>query len=276
MLPGAGAGPGPEVGHFDDETAVTDLGGGRWAARLHREWSIGANANGGYALVPVLRALRAVAGHPDPISVTTHFLRPAEGGVDAEVRTQLVRAGRTVSSASGSLVQDARQRLAVLAAFGDLSSAVGAGPELALDPPDLPPPEECSDRAGLEQGVDLPILSRVDVRIRPEHAVAGRSDRAVVEGWIRLADGTPPSSLALVLFADAFPPSLYPLAGRVGWVPTVELTVHVRRRPGPGWARARLECDDLHGGRMVESGTLWDASGAVVARSRQIGLLLGG
>ncbi len=57
-------------------------------------------------------------------------------------------------------------------------------------------------------------------------------------------------------------------------MPTVELTVHLRRHPRPGWVRARFTCDDLAGGRMVESGTLWDEGGAVVARSRQLGLLL--
>ena len=96
----------------------------------------------------------------------------------------------------------------------------------------------------------------------------------MTEGWIRFVDGTPPSTLALPLFADAFPPSLFSRFGRVGWVPTIELTVHVRRRPAPGWIQARFECDDLADGRMVESGTLWDSTGRVVARSRQLGLLL--
>ena len=62
--------------------------------------------------------------------------------------------------------------------------------------------------------------------------------------------------------------------GFSGWVPTIELTVHVRKRPAPGWIQARFECDDLSDGRLVESGTLWDSTGAVVARSRQLGLLL--
>src|SRR5690606_27280858 len=102
----------------------------------------------------------------------------------------------------------------------------------------------------------------------------GSADRARVAGWIRFADGSPPSMLALPLFADAFPPSLYPLVGRVGWVPTIELAVHVRRRPESGWLRAEFECDDVHDGRMIESGTVWDSTGAVVARSRQLGLHL--
>jgi acyl-CoA thioesterase len=120
----------------------------------------------------------------------------------------------------------------------------------------------------------LPIASRIDVRVPADAAIAGESNRAITEGWIRLRDGTSPTVLALPLFVDAFPPSLFAKLGSVGWVPTIELTVHVRRRPVDGWIQARFECDDLVGGRMIESGTLWDQAGRVVARSRQLGLLL--
>ena len=161
--------------------------------------------------------------------------------------------------------------------LGDLSEVTAgttADPGVTLAPPDLPPPEACIDRAELMQGVELPILSRVEVRLRPEMLRPDPAAAAVVEGWIRFADGAPPEARWLPLFADAFPPALNARIGRTGWVPTIELTVQVRRRPVDGWVRARFECDDVDGGRMIESGTLWDDSGAVVARSRQLGLLL--
>lgn len=277
-------------GAFATETAIVADGDGGWRTRLHPAWHIGDTANGGYALTPVLRALAEVADHPDPLSITTHFLRPATGDLDGVVTAEPIRIGRTTSVVRGSLAQEDRERLHVTAVFGEpvghdgddgddgdeVAGEFGVG-EFGPGAPgadELPPPESCVDRRDLTQGVELPILSRVDVRIHPDHAVAGASGRAVIAGWIRFADGTDPSVLALPLFADAFPPSLYPLLGEVGWVPTIELTVHVRRRPEPGWVRARFECDDLHGGRMIESGTLWDATGRVVTRSRQLGLHL--
>ncbi len=313
--PSGAAGASGASDAFADETAVHADGEGRWSTRLHAAWHIGDTANGGYALTPVLRALGEIAGHPDPLSVTTHFLRPATGDLDGVVTAEQIRVGRTTGVVRGALEQEDRQRLHVTAVFGapvdeaddgnddgdrgdrgdhdgdgddddgdrgdrgDRGDHDGDAAPLAFAPSapgsdELPSPEACVDRRELAQGVELPILSRVDVRIHPDHAVAGGSGRAVIAGWIRLADGTAPSVLALPLFADAFPPSLYPLLGEVGWVPTIELTVHVRHRPAPGWVRARFECDDLHGGRMIESGTLWDSSGRVVARSRQLGLHL--
>ncbi len=261
------------MGAFETETALTAAGAGRWFVELSTSWDIGENANGGYAMTPVLRALAQVGGHADPISVTTHFLRPIQGGGRADVGAELVRRGRTVSVARGVLSQGGKDRLTVTAALGDVGGD-HADPSIDLPPPEFPGPEDCADRSGSLQGVDLAIASRVDVRLPPARTLLGASDDAVTEGWIRFADGTPPSALALPLFADAFPPSLFSKFGRVGWVPTIELTVHVRRHPVPGWIQARFECDDLADGRMVESGTLWDSEGRVVARSRQIGLLL--
>ena len=68
---------------FDAETAVAAQGNGQYKARLSTAWDIGDNANGGYAMLPVLRALREESGHPDPLSITTHFLRPIQGGGEA-------------------------------------------------------------------------------------------------------------------------------------------------------------------------------------------------
>lgn len=259
---------------FETETAIDAVDESVWRTELSTNWNIGESANGGYAMVAVLRALREVGGHPDPVSVTTHFLRPVQGGGDGRINTELIRRGRSVSVARGTLVQAGADRLVVTAALGDLGVEGTISEQIDLTAPDIPGPEDCMARTGGAQGVELPITSRIEVRIPPERMVPGESEQAISEGWIRFVDGAPPSSLALPLFADAFPPTLFAKLGRVGWVPTIELTVHVRRRPSAGWVQARFECDDLADGRMIESGTLWDSTGRVVARSRQLGLLL--
>ena len=80
--------------------------------------------------------------------------------------------------------------------------------------------------------------------------------------------------MSLPLFCDAFPPSLFALYGYIGWVPTLELTVQIRRKPAAGWILATFETDDLHNGLFIETGTLWDSAGQLVARSRQLAMLL--
>ena len=149
---------------FDVETAVDSRGDGRYDAHLSTAWDIGDNANGGYAMLPVLRALREESGHPDPLSITTHFLRPIQGGGDARINASLVRRGRTVSVLSGTLTVAETQRLKVEAVFGDIGdNRTGAetGEGIDVPAPTIPPPEECVDRADLLQGVALPIASRI-------------------------------------------------------------------------------------------------------------------
>ena len=128
-------------------------------------------------MLPALRAMPDLAAHPDPLSVTVHFLRPAMGDHDAEVTARVVRAGRSTTNATATLAQDGTARLVAHAVLGDLTKpARGAAPDpgLAPAPPDLPPPDGCVDRAELVQGVDLPILSR---RRGAHPARAGRARR---------------------------------------------------------------------------------------------------
>jgi acyl-CoA thioesterase len=173
----------------------------------------------------------------------------------------------------GRLAQAGTTRLESLAAFTDLAAAESVV-ELGIDPAPIPDPDDCVSRTELAQGVVLPIMNRLDVRIHPDHVAGGTGRTAEITGWIRFADGRPVDTLTLPLFADAFPPPLFSMVGHIGWVPTIELTVHVRRRPVPGWIRGHFATTDAAGNRTIEDGLLWDESGALVAQSRQVGLVM--
>ncbi len=268
------------MSQFDDETAVrAEPGEGTvrgFTTDLTSSWDISGNPNGGYLLASSLRAVaETAAAHPDPISVTTHYLRPGSSGQPADISVEMIRTGRRTSTWRTVMSQNDKPRITTLVTMSDL--ALWAGPDLStIEPPAMAPVSACVDRSSLPQDVDLPILSRVDVRLDPStvEPPTGRSGRAFIAGWIRFADGTPPSPLALPLFADAFPPSPIGLLGRVGWIPTVELTVHVRTRPVDGWIRACFESRDIGGGMLIEDGLLWDADSNLVAQSRQLALIL--
>ncbi|MGE0625580.1 MAG: thioesterase family protein [Pseudomonadales bacterium] len=258
---------------FDAETALEPADAGRWKGFVHGAWNIGGNPNGGYLKSIALGAVLEAVPHPDPVSVTTHFLRPGIPDAPCEVRVDVIRTGRTLSTATATLTQDDKPRLVLLAALADLTQPAGVQADVTLPAPAYPPPDACPPRRGDLQGIDLPILKRLDIRLDPAVAVPGGSDRAQMGGWIRFVDDRLPDARSLPLFTDAFPPSPLTRLGVIGWVPTLELTVHVRRRPAPGWISTRFETDDLHEGRMIESGALWDSTGALVAQSRQIGLV---
>ena len=267
---------------FDDETRLLAIAPGpdqpgsgpRFTGQVHPAYNIGNNPNGGYLLALAVAALQqAHPAQPDPLSATVHYLRPGLSGQPCRIDTQLLRSGRALSTARATLVQDGRARLELLAAMGDLGAAAPTPPLLALPMPQIPPPDACPGRSADAQGVGLPILDRLDIRLHPQQALAGAAGQALVSGWIRLRDGRPPDALACLMFADAFPPAVFGLLGMVGWVPTVTLTVHLRARPAPGWMLGQFWSHDLADGRVIEDGALWDSSGRLVLQSRQLALV---
>ncbi|MGE0312981.1 MAG: thioesterase family protein [Lautropia sp.] len=265
------------MSQFDDETRLSRTADDRFEGRVHAAYNIGTNPNGGYLMAIAVAAVRArVPQHPDPLSVTVHYQRPGAGDEACEVVTEVLRSGRSVSTVRAQLLQQGKPRLDLVAAMGVLPSpeAVAANPSLTIPPPAMPAPDACIARTGAVQGIFIPLLERMDILLHPDESKPASMNEARVSGYARFRDGRAPDTLSALLFADAFPPAVFSLLGLVGWVPTIELTVHVRRRPAPGWVLGRFRVDDLADGRMIEDGALWDSEGTLFARSRQLAMLL--
>jgi acyl-CoA thioesterase len=192
---------------------------------------------------------------------------------EAELRTEVVRLGRSLSTGAVALVQQADdgpvERMRALATVSDLG-ALDTEVRLQPDPPQLPPPEECLRCPQLVEGTT--VRDRVEIRLDP--AVSGwvrgePGDRPRQQGWVRLSDGREPDPLALLLICDALPNTLVALGVR-GYVPTLELTAHVRGVPAPGWLRFTHASRAYAGGRVEEDVELWDSTGRLVLQSRQL------
>ena len=264
---------------FDLDTSVTPSdGGGRWRGHVTDRWDIGDVPNGGYVLAIALAAVRGAVRQPHPLTVTAHYLGPCRHG-DVDVVVDVLKQGRSLSTATARLVQENMTRLALLATFGDLASQ--RGPTLVTaQPPELPPPDACGDPSerpvGMGFAVRPPIVDRVEFRPSPATAarLAERNDTARLEGWIRLADGRPLDVDCLPLLVDATPPAVFG-ALQTGWVPTLELTVHVRGQPtGSAWLKVASSTSALIDGLLEEQVELWDEAGNLVAMSRQLARLL--
>jgi acyl-CoA thioesterase len=258
---------------FDRGVAVHPLAEGRWRGEVEPKWNIGSAPNGGYLLSIALSALRETLPHPDPVAVSAHYPnRVSPGPVDVVAET--IRAGAGHSTGVARLEQDHEQRVLVTATFGDLSSL--DGPTIVqAERPEIPDPDGCVPAKGPE----LPeFIKQFDMRLTPESAgfaVGLRSGRGLMEGWIRFEDGREPDSFSLPLFADSFPPTMFHLVENLKWVPTIELTVHDRGRPAPGWLQCRFQTRYVIGGYLEEDGEIWDQTGALVALSRQLAKVRG-
>ncbi|MEU3145135.1 MULTISPECIES: thioesterase family protein [unclassified Streptomyces] len=262
---------------FDRDTAVVPREPGVYDADLSAGWTIISAVNGGYLLAVLGRALAHALPHPDPFTLTAHYLTASQPG-PAVVRTQTVRTGRTLSTGQASLFQtDDRgrevERIRLLASYGDLD-ALPDDVRTSAEPPVIPPMDQCF---GAEDGpapVDgsSAIMDRLLLKLDPSTlgwALGKPSGKGETRAWFGLADGRDHDPLSLLLAVDALPPTAFDL-GLKGWVPTVELTVHVRSRPAPGPLRVSITTRNLAGGFLEEDAEVWDSTGRLAAQSRQL------
>jgi acyl-CoA thioesterase len=266
---------------FDRALTVSPVDGGSYGAQLDAGWQIGGGINGGLLLALMGNALRSTSDslHPDPLSMTGYYVSASQPG-PAWLHTEVLRSGRTTTTTSCTLAQgdgDSQvERVRALATYGDLS-ALPDDVRTTATPPDMPPPEECVSTADAPPSflAQAGLLERLDLRLDPAcvgWAVGEPSGRGRVQGWLRMADGREPDPLLLLLAVDALPPVTFDL-GLFGWTPTLELTVHVRAVPAPGWLRVGAWTRNVAGGMLEEDAEVWDSAGRLVAQSRQLALV---
>jgi acyl-CoA thioesterase len=255
---------------FDLATAVREEGEG-WAAEVDEGWTVAGRPNGGYLLAMAARAGMEAVGQPSPLAVSGHFLSPAEPG-PAELAVDRLRAGRSLSTARVTLVQEGQARLAALVTAGRIDPEAGPGWRRAEGPDGLPPVEDCLKAwPELPGGTRVNLLHHLDLRMDPATVgwVAGRpGGRLDMRGWVRFADGRAADPLALLQVVDALPPSSFEL-GLPSWAPTVELTVYLRGIPAPGWLACIVRGRLWQGGWFDEEAEVWDSAGRLVAQSYQ-------
>jgi hypothetical protein len=211
---------------------------------------------------------------PSPSRRTTSASQPGP----AVVRTDVVRTGRTLSTGQASLFQYDEdgtevERIRVLASYGDLD-ALPDDVRTSAKPPAIPPMDQCfgpQDGPAPVEGSSA-ITDRLMLKLDPATlgwALGQPSGRGEMRAWFGLADGRDADPLSLLLAVDALPPTAFEI-GLKGWVPTVELTVHVRSRPAPGPLRVSITTRNLAGGFLEEDAEVWDSADRLVAQSRQL------
>lgn len=259
---------------LDSDTTLSAVGDGRFETEIVDGWDIRGNANGGYLLALIARAMLADCARRDPVTISAHYLSPGRPG-PALVQSQVVRSGRRFATVSATLESDGRPVIQALGSFGDLAP-ISEPVHIDSAPPELPAPETCGRYAEVRpDGQANAFMQRVDLRLHPDDAGFARgepSGEAKIRGWFRLPDGEPLSSLSLLLAVDSFPPAFFNVKPPQGWIPTIELTAHLRGRPAPGWLRCAFSTRFVTGGFFEEDSEIWDSSGRLVAQSRQLAL----
>jgi acyl-coenzyme A thioesterase PaaI-like protein len=259
---------------FRDAIGLTPLGDGRFAAELGTRFTVGPKAHGGLLMVLLARAglaridAEAPGAAPDPLAVSADYLRAPDPG-PVELRTEVLKRGRTVSVVSVRMRQDDRLMLAATVTAGRLPDDGVRWSDLP-DVPAEPTPDATDPRT---QGVALGVANACELRYdTPTFAFArGEQGPPVLRGWAR-PSGEPTDVLFALLAGDILAPTVFNLGGRIGWAPTVQLTALLRGRPAPGWLRIEARSAAVAGDWFDEDITVVDAAGRLVCQARQLAL----
>jgi hypothetical protein len=253
---------------FDRDLALEPDGPERFRGRISDNWSINGTPNGGYLLALLARAMEAGSDRTATPILTAHYLARTLPG-PFEVALAPVARSTQFTRLEAHLLQDGQEKLRALGTFA------AAGNDCRVErcearAPDLPPPEDCLEIPEMPR---YTLYRHMEVRLDPAGAgwMAGSpGERSEHRGWIRFREPRPLDAGALSLMMDAFPPAVLASQGMVAWVPTLELSVSIRRIPAAPWLRGRFRTRFITCGLLEEDGELWDPRGELVALARQM------
>lgn len=273
---------------LDEATAVTRSADGRYDAMLDARFAIVAPGaatppaiNGGVLLATVMRAVLAESPLPHPVATSAHFLRVG-AAAPAEVHVTWLKHGRTAATARAALIQDDKVIVDTTMTVGTVpgsDDAADAAPGTLTwtgPPPGFPAIEECVNlgewRGTTAADGAAGYAAQVEMLLDP--ATTGWSDGEPsglpeMRGYFQLRDRHDPDPYLLALAVDGLPPTVFGL-GATGWAPTVELTWHMRAVPCRGPLAVAARARHVSGGWFDEEAEVWDASGRLVAQSRQM------
>jgi acyl-CoA thioesterase len=260
---------------FDEDTALRPAGDGVWEGEIVDGWETPRGPLGGYVMAIVLRALELAVDDPERSarSATMHFLRVPRVGPVA-VRTQVERAGRSLTSVSGRLEQDGKLLGLALGAW----SKPWPGP--MLDGSEMPDVEPPAARGPVDERFPRSnrpaFMGRLSMQHRFGAAPFTGSARGEVGGWLGLLEERPLDAPAIAVCADAWFPAPWPRLTELAPAPTIDLTIHFRSPlPLPdSLLLGRFRNGLVRDGFFDEDGELWAPDGTLVAQSSQLGLLL--
>ena len=271
---------------FDRDIEARPLGNGHYSINISDAWNVSIGPNGGYIAAILLRGLKRELGGVQTRSITFHFLSAAQPGPATYVVHRL-KQGRSLSTGTVTLSQGERTIAIALATFGEArgtADAAQAAPVFHdLQMPVVPPPDAIEQSAFMDPGKigHVPFRDHYDQRLAIGPIPPGTTDVARVGGWTRFREPRIFDDEAVVAISDAWFPSIlvkgFDLAIHA---PTVDHTVHFLRSLPLETARpddfllVEFETPVAQEGFLIENGRLWSSDGQLIAKSRQLAVLI--
>jgi acyl-CoA thioesterase len=274
---------------FDRDTALTFIGKdsdkySTYQVNIGADWQVFVGPNGGYIAAIILNGMKQKLGSQtntsplQPRSITYHFLSASVAG-QATLDVKLEKLGRTLTSVTATLFQGGKTIAIALASFANKRVAVEFSD---FTPPDVTAPEDVSPDRRMKKGMHghVPFRDQFDQRIAIGPVPGESSDVARVGGWTRFSQPRQFDDLAIVAISDSWYPGLFtkkldpPMH-----CPTVDHSVHFLADPLDHssideFLLVDFQTSTAQDGYLVEDGCIWAKNGTLLARSRQLAIIL--
>ena len=253
---------------FDHDILFKPGGPLSFSGHITNNWSVNGIPDGGYLMAILAKAMMQQSEMKSTPIITANFLNRCEPG-NAEILIENMSASRQFDRFKGSLSQNGKEKIR---AFGTFSAE---NKECLLERCEAP----CPEIAEPEKCIPIPempnytLFSQMDVRLDPVCTgwLSGKlSDKSESKGYIKFKTHRPFDIPSVLLVADSFPPPVLSSQGMTAWVPTIELSVNIRKIPTTDWLKCSFRTRFITCGLLEEDGEIWDQKDELIAISRQI------
>lgn len=254
---------------FDQDIASQAVNGSlELTAQVTDNWSINGLPNGGYQMALLANAMLPNSEKSSLAILTATFIARCVAD-KACIRVERIATSSQFERFEARLDQDGVEKIRALGTFVDSDMACTVN-RTESGPPEIAPRDQC---VAIPQIPKYTLFDQVDALLDPScigwmsGQLASRSEH---KGWIRFKADRPFDAVSILLMADAFPPPVYASQGLAAWVPTIEMSVNIRKLPESQWLKCIFRTRFITCGLLEEDGQIWDETGELIAISRQI------
>ncbi|MEM7675163.1 MAG: thioesterase family protein [Myxococcota bacterium] len=248
---------------IDDALAVTK-DGDRWMTRVAEGYDVFGIPHGGYVAALAANAVLHASKAPDLFTVTVHFIKKSQVGPLSFEVTPLGASRRFATWLAVGKQNDVPV-VTCMASVGD-RTAIDGPTWSSLVAPKAPTPAPAEERITNVPGIAQ--LGRLE--LDPATIPFVRGEKAKTAFMRGSSEFETTSALTGLIACDVTPPAAWNALGSQGWVPTVELTAHIRTRPAPGPMTLHVETRHVADGFLEEDALVFDSAGALFVQSRQL------
>ena len=261
---------------FDQDISLTRVSASEFQVQISDAWQVNVGPNGGYIAAILLHATKQRLVDTQVRSFNCHFLSASVPG-PATVSVSLEKSGRTISTVTAKLRQADRTIALAVANFAN-SRDVFSHTEVNM--PVVPAPDTIpkKNRMNPDMSFFSAFRSQYDQRLAIGPLPPAIEKKSRVGGWTRFAEPRPFDDLGLLAISDSWYPSIMSITDEAIHAPTIDHTVHFLH-PLPlvqanGFVLVSFQSEIALDGYLIEDGFIWSESGTLLARSRQLAIIL--